>query len=125
MIIFKHRTQKVAAGLAFLWLALIVGLSFAPLESFGASFPGVDKLGHLAFYGVLALLCALALPDKVRCAGIGIVGVVVLVTILGGVVEYLQAGLPDRQARGWDLAANGLGALVAAIAASRLRLRRA
>ncbi len=125
MVVLDRRMQKAAALLAFLWVALIVYLSLTPQHSTVVSFPGVDKIGHLAFYGILGLLCALALPDKLRRSGLGIVAVVLVVTAFGGVVEFFQAVFTNRQAMGWDLLANSVGALLSAVAASRLRLNRA
>lgn len=83
-------------------LALCVLASLAP----GSQIPGLhgaDKLGHAAMYGAIFLWFA----GIVRPRNWGTLMLVLLV--LGGVLELLQAQVPGRSRDVWDLLANGAG----------------
>lgn len=73
---------------------------------------GVDKLLHVAGYGVLAVTTLFALRARdVRTS----LAVVVLVTLFGGAVELLQWPVPGRAVSLLDLVADAVGALLGVV----------
>ena len=110
---------------ALLWSVLIALLLVAPLPG-GEAEPGwfrtleaagADKLVHLALFGVQALL----VRRWLRTAGLPAPGTraVLIAVAYGALTELVQRSLPARHGDLWDLAADGLGALLGALLAHR------
>ena len=76
-----------------------------------ATFPGIDKLGHAAFYLVLGGLTARALGRRRR--GVAWSIAVGFALLYGGALEVGQAFV-DRDPNLWDWIADGIGAAVGA-----------
>jgi len=78
--------------------------------------PHLDKAMHAAVYGVLAVLTFRAFwPTRARPTPVWVLLLgVVLTTAYGAAEEYHQMFVPTRDFDVWDMAANGLGAAVAA-----------
>lgn len=72
---------------------------------------GVDKLLHVGGYAVLAVAALVAIHAR---TGRGALGVVLLVTVFGGVVELLQGPVPGRSVSFLDLVADAAGAVIGA-----------
>lgn len=72
---------------------------------------GVDKLLHVGGYAVLAAVALVAIRAR---TGREVLGVVLLVTVFGGVVELLQGPVPGRAVSVLDLVADAIGAVVGA-----------
>jgi len=103
---------------------LIFVQSSLPSISTGVDLPGTDKLLHLAAYtlmGVLACRAFGTLPRLNSALALFLAGFAF--TLLFGLSdEWHQSFVPYRTADVWDLAADGLGALLGAGFISR-RLR--
>jgi VanZ family protein len=106
--------------LAIFWAVLIFALSSIP----GRSLPQVsvlhyDKVLHALVYGVLGGLCCLALEGTVPRAS-AILGAITLAVAYGLTDEFHQMFVPGRSADLYDVVADGLGALLGAVAAAAL-----
>ncbi len=114
------RAGQLAAWLpAVAWMALIFALSSGPS---GAErlprwwlFPGIDKLGHLFEYMVLALLLRRPLQGTALEAAAGHAGAVILVTSLYGATDELhQYFVPSRSMELSDWIFDTLAAMLGA-----------
>lgn len=93
------------------WLSLVPGKFFIPAM---ALFPHADKLVHFLMYGFLVVLVRWAM------AGYGLrwrprgFWVPLAALVYGGLMELAQLLVvtADRSFEGWDVVANGVGALV-------------
>ena len=98
----------------------IAVLAFAPL----ATDPGTgnDKLNHLLAFGVLAALADRSFPGQEPGQGWG-----KWASLLGyGLfIEVVQSFLPNREASGWDLLADGAGIGLYVVAARLVATLRA
>jgi VanZ family protein len=112
---------SVAAWLpAFAWAGLIFALSAQPDLTFVAD-QDIDfvvrKLGHMAIFGVLALLIwrALAGTRKWRFPWAW----ALVMTVFYAITDELhQAFVPGRNASGWDIGIDAVGALIAVVIVS-------
>ena len=102
------------------YAVLIAGLSLAPGSSFDflpPLFPGEDKLGHVLMYALLAwLLLWAASPAPGRRTWHRLIISVVLCFAYGALLEVAQEFFRpnDRQFSVGDMAANAVGAVLAA-----------
>ena len=78
--------------------------------------PGKDKLLHVLAYALMGILACRALASLPRSLGIGTIFTAgLLFTFLFGLSdEWHQSLNAARNADGWDLVANGIGALLGA-----------
>ncbi len=102
---------------AVVWAAIIFALS--SLSTLPAP-PGgfTDKHAHLTVYGVLGALLVWGLTDR-SLAGTTwriAAAAVVLATLYGASDEWHQSFVPGREVSALDLAADGAGAAIAAVA---------
>jgi hypothetical protein len=91
----------------WLLVALVISLSLTPPPSDLPGFPGVDKLTHLAAYGMLTLwfgFIYLRGPRYVRLS-LGLI-------IMGGVLELIQGILGHRSMDHYDMLANASGVAI-------------
>jgi uncharacterized protein YfiM (DUF2279 family) len=96
------------------WLAIVlVGTSW-PRLVLGPDGVGLDKIAHFSAYAILAALAlrATLTPRRLVTA----VGVVVLVSVLGGIDEWHQSFIPGRSMSGADWMADTAGAIVGTLA---------
>jgi VanZ family protein len=117
--VFQTRRRAVLVRLpAVFWAALVLLLLTMP----GSSVPNVyfwtfgidfDKFAHGVLFFVQAILLYPALRNNSRRP---IIFSVLLATVYGGLLECVQAVLPDRSASIMDFVADGAGALIFAIA---------
>ena len=104
------------------WMAIIFAFSS---QHGGGHLAGAEvvlrKLGHVTGYLVLTLLLLRAL----RRAGVAMAVPTALVAALAYAVsdEWHQSFVPGRSAAAQDVAIDGIGIAVAALAATRTRLR--
>ena len=99
--------------------------SSLPSPDIGPDLPEKDKLLHLAAYGVMGYLACrafatlprLRLPLMIAMAGF------VFALLFGASDEWHQSFVPGRTCDGWDLVADGVGALLAVAAFSWRRHR--
>jgi VanZ family protein len=106
------------------WLAVIVcgaliylGSSRPLPADYVPPVPHLDKTLHFVAYGVLALLCFRAMwakRDDPAPAWVLLLGVV-LAGAYGACEELHQSFIPGRDASVYDVIANGLGAVAAAV----------
>jgi len=122
--LFQHpiTSWSLLAGYS---LAIFIQSSL-PSVDMGTDLPGMDKLLHLAAYALMAVLACRAfgtLPRLNSAIALFLAGFTF--TLLFGLSdEWHQSFVPYRTADVWDLAADGLGALLGAGFASwRLRPR--
>ena len=100
---------------AALYVALILMVSSKPFLAPPIRFPYVDKVAHLAEYGVLGLLLARAL----RASAPGSRGLARAAwAVAGGILvgagdEWFQSFVPGRESSLLDVAADTLGAALA------------
>ncbi|MGI8929397.1 MAG: VanZ family protein [Candidatus Limnocylindrales bacterium] len=120
--------RSVAAwGPAIAWAALIFVLSAQPNLRFAPD-EGLDfvvrKLGHMAVFGILALLLwrALAATTALRRPWAWALALAVLYAITD---ELHQAGVVGREASVADVGIDAAGALIAVAAVALARPRRA
>lgn len=109
-----HRWARWIPALA--WAALLLWLGTRTSDTLPSGPPGLDKLAHMALYGVLGLLVAHAsgsVPWAVAAA-----------LLVGLADEWLQSGTAGRTADWLDLVADVAGALLAGWALIRTRRRR-
>lgn len=97
-------------GLALLWMGILWWLSDQPATGAGLPHPW-DKAAHFLAYALLALLWRLGLG--------GFWGAFLLASGYGVVDEWHQSFIPGREAFGWDLLADALGAFFGARGAGR------
>lgn len=98
-------------------MATIFALSHQPGDALHLpSLPGLDKLAHAGVYGLLAATALFAFaPYSRRSDFVAIVVRVVIFCLLFGFSDELhQTFIEGRFASGWDLLADGFGALVVA-----------
>lgn len=107
-----NRRSVIAANLAYAALLLVLGV----LPGVPAFAPGVsDSTAHgIAYAGFAALLFAFFLPlvGRGRAAVFSVLGSIAY----GGLVEALQTLQPARSVEIGDIAANSVGAVIAAFA---------
>jgi len=91
---------------------VVLVASLVPGSGGGAvALAGVDKLLHGVGYAVLAVTALVAIRARTGRASLG---VVLLATVFGGIVELLQGPVPGRSASLLDLVADAVGAVVGA-----------
>jgi len=96
-------------------MGMIFYLSHQPGDfSYLPEFIGVDKLLHVIAYGSLAatLLYGLDPMTKSSSRALTAAGVVFFCILFGISDEYHQSFIPGRSVSAWDVAADGLGALL-------------
>jgi VanZ family protein len=111
------RRRTLRWGPVVLWAAMIFVLSsFSSLPAPPAGF--TDKHAHFATYGVLAALLVWALTDRspARMTWATAAAAVALAALYGASDEWHQSFVPGRDASALDLAADTLGAAIAAAA---------
>lgn len=99
-----------------LWLVAILVASFMPSQHLSPQlmlFPHQDKVIHFAMYFGLAFLFLYDTKKSQNLSNVFIIVSIVCITCLSGLVEYLQPILSNRSKDGFDLFANGTGAIVA------------
>ena len=104
-------------GPVVLWAAMIFVLSsFSSLPAPPAGF--TDKHAHFATYGVLAALLVWGLTDRspARMTWATAAAAVALAALYGASDEWHQSFVPGRDASALDLAADTVGAAIAAVA---------
>jgi VanZ family protein len=84
------------------WAALLLWLGTRTSDALPSGPPGLDKLAHAAFYGVLGLLVARASGSVAAAAGAAL--------LVGLLDEWLQSSTAGRTADWLDLAADVAGA---------------
>ena len=102
-------------GPAVLWAATIFGLS--SISSLPPPPGGLtDKHAHFGAYGLLAALLVWGLTDRspARTTWATAAAAVVLAALYGASDEWHQSFVPGRQVSALDLAADALGAAIAA-----------
>jgi VanZ family protein len=107
---------------SFLWAGLIFALSTnnpAHLPKF--KLLSWDKLGHLVFYAVLTLLLCWAVHKSTAAINANNQSkfwllMVILASVYGAFLEFVQASLPYRSFDYADMLANCLGAVLAIVA---------
>jgi VanZ family protein len=100
-------------------LALIATLALAPLVQTqgapGGGIPHLDKVVHVAVYGLLALLILRSLPRREQRA-MNLAIALAAVTTLGILDELHQLTSPDRVSDWLDLVADIVGGTIALLA---------
>jgi VanZ family protein len=106
------------------WVALTFTLTSIPNPEFGLSFPGADKLVHLAFYGVMGFLFALWRRETGTGGAAAVVWAAIFAALLGAVDEFHQQWIPGRSMEffDWvfDFTGGTAGGICSAVAASML-----
>jgi VanZ family protein len=105
-----HISKNHIRILAILCLGLLLAALFIGGRQPGAGslFPVPwDKVVHLTFYGTLTILAGIALP-KIKLPVLFFI-----IVSIGGTDELLQIYIPGRHAGFDDLAADGVGCLIA------------
>lgn len=106
----KKKVLVLLALLAFFAVAAIIlaaDLGKLPAVIAGLyAFPYGDKLGHFLLMGLLAFFLALALPERLKRAGLAVLAVILVLE------EGSQSFLPNRNFSGMDLLCSLLGVLV-------------
>jgi VanZ family protein len=107
----------LAAALPIAWAALIFWLSHqsrpVPVD---IQIPHLDKVAHLAVFGVLAALTARPLLAAGLTARRAFLVAVVAVSLYGALDEWHQSFVPGRNPDPWDWSADTAGALLGAAA---------
>jgi VanZ family protein len=110
------RHPVIAWSLLAGYCLLIFIQSSLPSPALGPDLPWQDKFAHLAAYAMMGFLACRAWATA-RCVR-GTFGVFVagfLFAVLFGLTdEWHQSFVPARMSDGWDLVADGLGALLGA-----------
>lgn len=100
------------------WMALIFALSSR--EQFpkppGVSLFSASIMAHLFLYGVLALLLMLAFDRDGPPSRSTRLAVIVVAVLYGATDEFHQSFVPGRDASGFDLAIDAVGATAAVVA---------
>jgi VanZ family protein len=104
------------------WCALVFILSSLPLRVDAGVVPGGDKTAHVGEYAVLGFLLARALRNTRPALGRAalVAGAALLGALYGATDEFHQSTVPERTASLGDLAADGIGALLGAVAFAAL-----
>lgn len=109
---------------AYIWLLLVTYLSLVgggDVQGIKISIPHFDKFVHFCFYFGFVFLsargCSLLFPHRKFWSA-----VIISAVFYGGVMELLQMFTPDRSADWFDLMANSIGALVAALSFNMLQM---
>lgn len=98
--------------LAVVTLSLVV-LSLRPFTFSSHFIPYQDKVGHFCAYALTAWLACLAFSARLSRP---LVAAFVYATVIGGILELLQAYMTTTRQGEWaDLLANLLGALVGCV----------
>lgn len=98
-----------------LWAALVLALDSIPGRDLPAV-SGVDKLAHLALYGVLgALSMSAAVPAPRRPGARALAAVIVGVSVFGAADELHQTFIPGRTPDRSDWLADTAGAAAASM----------
>ena len=98
-------------------MVTIFALSHQPGDSLPLpALPGLDKFAHAGVYGVLAAAALFALaPSSRQSKPVAVaIGVAAFCLLFGLSDEYHQSFIDGRFASGWDLFADGLGAIMVA-----------
>jgi VanZ family protein len=95
---------------------LIFIQSSLPSPHLGPELPGMDKVLHLAAYAVMGFIAcrAFATLPRLRSPIILYVAGFLFTLLFGLSDEWHQSFVPSRMADGWDLVADGIGALLGA-----------
>ncbi len=108
----KNQIKKVVKFIIFIgWLASTIAVIFLSLKpGFGPSEEyNLDKIVHCGVYASLAFMCFLFTKNK------KLLFILCLLLIgMGGMVEYLQSFVPERNASMGDFFANSIGVLIGA-----------
>ena len=102
-----------------LWFAAILVASFMPSQHLSPQlmlFPHQDKVIHFAMYFGLAFLFLYDTRKSKELSSVFIIVSVISIACLSGLIEYLQPILSNRSKDGFDLFANGTGAVIAGLA---------
>lgn len=112
----RHRVQSWVLLSGFCLLIFVQ--SSLPSPDMGPDLPGQDKLLHLAAYAVLGFLAGRAFATlRGLRSGLAVCLAAFLFAFLFGLSdEWHQSFVPGRMADGWDLLADGMGALIGAVA---------
>jgi len=98
------------------WCALIFALSAQSTLPVGDGFPGQDKLEHMSAYGIMAWLFWRAFPPGAAYSPTVIALAAVVFCLAYGLSdEWHQSFVPGRMPDGYDLLADGLGAMLVSI----------
>lgn len=104
-------------GLAMLWSAVILvlcNISLPQSDGEGFFFTGFDKMAHLGFFFVLAVLLffgKIKLQGSYAFRSLTIIKVLFICAVLGGGIELLQWKVfTYRSAEWWDFTCDMLGA---------------
>jgi VanZ family protein len=117
----RLRRWRRAAGA---WIVVVFAASSWPNPptppELPPGFPGLDKVTHLALYGVLGFLLyrAIQWPGRPGFALGRLLTVVGALAVLGTVDEIHQVWIPGRGMEGADLLADIAGGLVGALTAA-------
>lgn len=104
--------------ICWLYAAGILWLSIMPASALRGApelFPQQDKVLHALIYGLFAVLLLWAYsPRWPKTSSARLLGIVLLTTAYGGVMEILQLSLPSlqRDCSGSDLLADLLGSIL-------------
>lgn len=101
--------------LALAWMATIFLLSSQPSLPTPDLFDGQDKIEHFLAYGLLGILLSRSLGIVKHGAWKQVILVTALTTLYGISDEFHQSFVPGRDASSWDVLADGMGALMAAV----------
>lgn len=97
--------------IGFVYIALIIYLSLAPISSVMPSAAGTDKVMHIAAYAIMMIWFGLIYKARRRVIVLGIAFI-----ILGIVLEILQGLTGYRSMEVMDMIANNAGVLIGWIA---------
>lgn len=99
---------------AVLWAVVIVYLSAFPAPQTGIEFEGMDKVAHLAAYGVLAFLMAGGFyKSEKQLTKKAIYRIAILAIALGIAMELMQYWFfPNRYFEYGDMVANTVGCVL-------------
>jgi VanZ family protein len=120
-------SRRPAWALVAAWALLIFVLSSIPGTAFPPAplFPGIDKVAHAGIYAVLGALACVAVRTTWTIRGPSSVLLASVLALSYGVTDELhQRFVPGRSPDVYDVAADGLGALVGAVAAAWAAARR-
>ena len=107
------------------WVALAIATHWPELIVTGVGEAGSDKLGHLACFGVLAVLLTYAIAGPKRPPGHLHILYGTLITAVYGILdEWTQGMVPGRHFTLLDGAANVIGALLAGLFMARVAVGR-
>jgi polysaccharide biosynthesis protein VpsQ len=119
---------RAAILFALLIAALIAGADTRHLGPLAwvYDFPYGDKMGHFTLYGVLTLLCSLAVMQLQPSRNPGRVALytAVIIAAVVGIEEFSQLWIPSRSPDFFDLLAGYTGIATFAYLAVRLRAER-